>query len=69
MNDLGGVPVNRVEGATLGHSSRGEDREVERIWISPFGGPNQLRPSLWRMGCIYRSLCLIAHIAAAGDRT
>ena len=77
VEDLGGVPVNRTEGADLDKSYWVSKMEIEGefiTWISPFNGRNQLQDI--SVGCgneievwyIYCSPCIIVRVAAASDR-
>jgi len=80
VTDLGGVSVNKTEGAALEHNAWAEDDlggtiESEFItWVSPFNGRTQLYDVSIAYGnevsgqYIYCSPCLIVRIAPASDR-
>ena len=78
VNDYGGVPVNKVEGAVIDHSPWVEEEGVRGefiTWISPFNGLNRLEDDKTEYygnepaaECIYCSPCIIARVPTASDR-
>ena len=79
VEDLGGIPVNKTEGASLAGSTwvrhRHRRKKGEFItWVSPFNQRNQLQDiniaygNQCTAGYIYCSPCLIVRVADARDR-
>jgi len=79
VRELGGVPVNKVEGAELNRSywvseDGGEETGEFISWVSPFNERNRLQDVTlaygndFSVGYIYCSPCMIVRVAAAIDR-
>jgi len=78
VKELGGISVNKTEGASLAGSTWVRDRRRKKgefiTWVSPFNQRNQLQDTGVAYGneCttryIYCSPCLIVRIADARDR-
>ena len=77
VRDLGGVPVNKIEGPDPRKFRWANELGIEGeliTWISPFNEKNQLQDlnigygNEFEAGFIYSSPCLIARVAAASDR-
>lgn len=78
VEDMGGIPVNRVEDANIDYSTWVSDREAQGefiTWVSPLNERNQLRDiqttygNEVETGYIYCRPCIIARIPPASDRT
>jgi hypothetical protein len=77
MMDMGGVSVNKTQGAVPDDAPWVADYDTEGefiTWISPFNERNRLKDICMAYGnevtadYIYCSLCLIVRVAPASDR-